>query len=318
MDKREWLKANFMGIIRKIYKRSFFKIIIDFFMFIYIFYKRRIMPDKWFIKKEYKRIFGEYPNLDLPSTLNEKIQWLKLYDRSSLHTKCADKYESRNYINQKIGKDYLVPLLYHTRDVNEITADRMPDYPVAVKTNHDSGVVEIIRDKNNYDFSKLREILKKSLNKNYYYISRERQYKDIIPRVIIEKLLVCEDGKLPNDYKIHCFNGEPKIIYVSIDREGINKRNIYSSSWEPLMFTWASKYKSLNNIRGKEIPRPKNYEKMLDIAKILAADFKYVRIDLFNLNGTIKCGEITFYHGGGLFPILPRKWDFKLGSYLKI
>lgn len=276
------------------------------------------MPDKWFVRMHYKKIFGKYPNLDFPETLNEKMQWLKLYERSSLQTICADKYEVRNYIKQKLGEEYLIPLCYHTRDINEITIEKLPNYPVAIKTNHDSGMVEIIRDKYNCDFGRLKRKLQKSFKQNYYHISREWQYRDIVPRVIVEKLLVCEDGKLPNDYKIHCFNGEPRIVYVSIDREGINKRNIYSADWKPLMFTWAQKNKDLSNIRGKEIPKPKNFEKMLDVAKKLSSDFKYVRIDLFNLNGSIKCGEITFYHGGGLFPILPSQWDFKLGNYLKI
>jgi hypothetical protein len=305
-----------MEIIKHLYKNTILGyIIIHPLKVIYDFYRFRLIPEKIYIKKEYRRIFGAYPDLENPKTLNEKIQWLKLYDRTPLHTICTDKYQSREYIKEKVGEQYLVPLAFETKNVKDINQYNLPDYPIVIKTNH-SGGVEIIRNKAKIDYKELQRRLKKRLKENYYYQSKEWPYKNIEPRIVVEKLLVCQNGKIPYDYKFHCFNGKPKIVYVTVDREGKNRRNIYSINWEPLMFTWVYIGKDITSLRGEEISKPENYEQMVKIAEKLAKAFKYVRIDLYNVDGEIYCGEITFYHGSGIFPIIPQEWDKKLGDML--
>ena len=307
-----------MGVIKYLYRKTFLRKYLKPFKFIYDFFLYRIIPEKVFINMTYKEVFGSYPNLKNPKTLNEKMQWLKLYDRTALHTKCADKFLSREHIKKSIGKQYLVPLVFKTKDISKIVSENLPDYPSVVKTTHGQGVVHIIKDKFNIDYELIHQDLRKSLRENYYYKSKEWQYKNIIPRIIVEKLLICKNGKMPNDYKFHCFNGRVHIVYVSVDREGLNKRNIYDRDWNPLLFTWAKKFKDTSNIRGEEIDPPDNYEEMLIIAEKLSQDFRYVRIDLFNVDGNIFCGEITFHHGSGLDVFNPPEWDRKLGDILNL
>ena len=308
-----------MVVIKYLYENTNLKRALKHpFEFIYNFYYFILLPDKIFIKRYYKKFFGVYPDLNNPKTLNEKMQWLKLHDRTPLHTICADKYRSREYIKEKVGKEYLVPLVFETKNIKNINIDNLPDYPIAIKTNHDCSGAQIIRDKTKVNYRNLQRKLKILLKDNWYYQTKEWPYKNIKPRIIVEKLLICKNGKIPNDYKFHCFNGKAKVVYVSIDREGKNKRNIYSIDWKPLMFTWAWKNKDTTNIRGNEIPRPDNYEHMIEIAEKLSEAFKYVRIDLYNVDGKIYCGEITFYHGGGIFIISPKEWDRKLGDMLDL
>jgi len=304
--------------LRYLYEKTFLRNLMFPLKWIYDIYWFRIVSDKKFIRERYKLIMDKYPNLENPKLFSEKIQWLKLNDRKEFYTTCADKYKSREYISQKIGKEYLVPLVFETKRIEDININNMPNYPIAVKTNHDSSGAEIIREKHNVDYKSLQNKLKKLLKINYYHRSREWPYKNIERRILVEKLLLCKDNKLPNDYKFHCFNGKPKIVYVSVDVEGEDKRNIYSESWEPLMFSWIPKGKKVTSFRGKELPEPKNYNKMLKIAEKLSEDFKYIRIDLYNVDGKIYCGELTFYHGSGTDIIHPKEWDRRLGDMIEL
>jgi len=197
-----------------------------FLLFPFIYYRNYIMSDKTYILKRFKRVMGYNLDLNNPKTLNEKIQWLKLNHNTTLHTQCADKYAVRNYVKNKIGENYLVPLYYSTENSNEIQPEILPEFPFIIKTNHDSSGGIIVKDKSNIDWIKVQKSLKKRLKKNYYYYSKEKQYKDISPRIIVEKLLVDKGGNIPNDYKIHCFNGEPKIIQVDSNRFSNHKRNL--------------------------------------------------------------------------------------------
>ena len=308
-----------MELIKKLYKdNAFFHFLLHPVKKAYDFYNNHLFSDVYSIRVRYKKSFGVYPDLENPKTLNEKMQWLKLYDRTPLHTMCADKYKVREYVAEKVGEQYLVPLVFSSQKVEDISSHNLPGYPVAVKTNHDSGGAEIIRNKAKVNYKKLQKKIKERLNVNYFYRSKEWQYKNITAKIIVEKLLLCSDGKIPNDYKFHCFHGEPKVVYVSVDREGKNKRNIYDINWIPLFFTWAAKEKDIANLRGEEIPKPENYEKMIELAKKLSSPFKYVRVDLYNAGGAIYFGEMTFHQGSGFEIISPKEWDEQLGSFLDI
>ena len=261
--------------------------------------------------------------LDLknPKTLNAKMQWLKLNDLTDLHKQCADKYMVRSFVEKEVGEEFLVPLLYVTENPKNITYDNLPKKEhFIIKTTHDSSGGVIVRnlEKDIPDIKVLQEKFAKLLKSKHYRGGRENQYKDIKPRIVVEKLLEDKNGKIPNDYKFHCFNGVPKIVYVSVDREGKNKRNIYDVDWNPIYFTWTAPGKDSEHIRGEEVEKPENYEKMLEIAQKLASHFLYVRVDLYNVDGKIYVGELTFHHGSGFEHIRPIEWDYKMGEMLKL
>ncbi len=289
------------------------------FKMIYDYYRFNILSEEKYIKNRFKRIFGQELNLDNPTTLNEKIQWLKLNDRTDLHTTCSDKYAVRNYVKEKIGEEFLIPLLFHTLDYNELTPENLPEPPFIIKTTHDSGGYEIVKDKTRVDWEKVRKKFKKLLKRDYYRISKEWQYKNITPRIVVEKLLTDDDGQIPIDYKFHCFHGNVELISVDLDRGIDHKRNIYSKEWELLPFTWSIQ---VNNKvlwdNGRDISAPENLDQILPVIEKLSSDFEYVRIDFYQINGKYYFGEITFHHGGGFELISPRKWDAELGKKLNL
>lgn len=271
-----------------------------------------IISEKSLIKFRFKRVLGYKLNLRNPQSYNEKLQWLKLNDRSKLHVQCADKYAVRQHIKQKIGEKYLIPLIKETKNVEEITPDNLPEYPFIIKTNHDSGGITIVRDKQTIEWSKTRKKLAKQLKSTYANHKGEWQYKDIEPRLVVEKLLLTKEGDIPSDYKLHCFNG--KVVYTQVDigRQTNHKRNLYDINWNLLPF----KYQGYQN--GELIEKPLVYNKMVEIAERLAEDFICLRVDLYVIGYDIYFGELTFHSGSGFGKFEPKQWDYKLGEMLKL
>lgn len=271
-----------------------------------------------YLKKKFLNMQGYPLDLENPKSLNEKLQWLKIHDRRTIYTVFADKFGVREYVKDNLNEDLLIPLLYETKNYKDIIPENLPNQPFILKANHDSGSFLIVRDKKDIDWEKVQIDCKWWLSKNYYWIDREFQYKNIEPRIIIEKLLLDKNGKIPNDYKIHCINGEVQFIYVAVDREGVNKRNIYDANWKPLPFSWANKFKDISKLRGDEINPPASLERMLAISKEVAKLFAYVRVDFYDVDGVLYFGEITQCHGGGFDQMRPIEWDYKFGEMLKI
>lgn len=282
--------------------------------------KERLWPEKLVVKVDYKNRLGKRLNLSNPQTLNEKINWLKINDRRLIHTICADKLEVRKYISTKIGKKYLVPLVFSTKNPSDINSERLPDFPVVVKTNHDSGGVYIIRNKKEFDYNKLQESLKKRLKINYYFKSKEWQYKNIEPKIIVEKLLLDRSGKIPMDFKVHCINGQSHMIQVDIGRGSENHhRNWYYPDWSRCPFKWTVEINGkITNPADFDIEKPSSLSEMLQLSDTLAKPFDYVRIDWYNLENQLFFGEITFHHDSGYRPIEPPEWDKKLGEMVKL
>ena len=282
------------------------------------FYLQRVIPEKSYLKRKYRKSFKRDINLEKPETLNEKIVWLKLNDRTPLHTQCADKYAVRDYVTGKIGKEYLVPLFYMTKNPKDIIPDNLPDIPCIIKTNHDSGGVFFVKNKHDIDLISIRKSLKKRLKRNYYYRSKEWQYKNIEPCIIIEKLLTDKNGNIPYDYKIHCFNGKVQMIQVDIDRNSENHyRNWYNTKWEREPYRWSSaKNGKFTDPSDNDVERPETLDKMIKLSERLSEDFRYVRVDWYDVDGILYFGELTFHHDGGNQPILPEEWDKNLGDKL--
>lgn len=282
----------------------------------YITNKR--FSDENFIKRKFKKYQGYKLDIKNPRTLNEKLQWLKIHNRKDFQTLNADKYAVREFLENEFGKDWLIPLLFHTSDYRELRPENLPDSPFVIKTNHGFGNTLLINNKKSINWENVRMDYKYMLNKNYYYDDREWQYKNIKPCIIVEKMLLTKENKLPNDYKLNFIEGNLEFIYVSVDRGGRNKRNIYDPEWNPLHFTWARKGKDISGIRGEEIDPPETLSKMIEFGSKIAKLYKYVRVDFYDVDGKLYFGEITQCHGGGFDQMLPREYDIKFGEKINL
>lgn len=261
------------------------------------------------LKLRFKRILGYSLNLKNPATFNEKIQWLKVNDRTPLHTICADKYAVRNHIRNKVGDKYLVPLILKTKKPDDLNPDFLPDYPFIVKTNHDSSGGLIVRNKDLIDWHKVRRDFRARLASNYDVGKGEWQYRDIPPCIIVEKLLLDKNGNIPADYKMHFFNGKLAFTQVDLDRQTDHKRNLYDPDWNMLPCSWIYK-------NGADVEKPKVYSEMIKIGETLAKDFIYLRVDLYVIDELIYFGELTFHSDSGNGKFIPEEWDLKLGDKL--
>jgi len=278
---------------------------------VYEYFRYALVSDEKVIINEFVKNLGHIPNLENPQTFNEKMQWLKLHDRSPIHTICADKFKVRNYVKEKIGEEYLIPLVFETKKPREIIPENLPDYPVIIKTNHDSSGGIIVRDKSAHHWINVQNTLAKFLHINYYYRYKEWQYKNIERRIVVEKLLMDESGAIPFDYKMHYFNGKLQFTQVDIDRQENHKRNLYDAEWNLLDVQWL--YES-----GREVVKPKLYDKMIMLGEVFAKDFCYLRVDFYHVNDKIYFGELTFHAESGCGAFIPEHYDLELGKRLKL
>lgn len=275
-----------------------------------------LLDDRVYLKWRYNKETRKKLNLENPATFNEKMQWIKLNERNPLFPIWADKYAVREYIKNTFGEEYLVPLVMYTYDVEELRAENMPDYPVIIKTNAGCHDFEIIRDKNAINWEKIREKYRKLLQKNYYYQCREWHYKDIKPCIVVEKLLLTKEGKIPDDYKLQFFNGELQYIYCSIDREGRNYRKIYDPEWKFMEFIMGSENEI--NYKDPDIGKPSTFDEMVRLGKKIATQINYVRMDYYDVDGKLYFGEVTLCHGAGFDEFKPESYDLYWGEKLKL
>lgn len=271
----------------------------------------RLLPDKLYLKLKFRLIFKKKLSFENPSTYNEKLQWLKLYDRKPDYTKMVDKYEVRKYIEDKIGEEYLIPILGVYDSFDDIDFDELPDQFV-LKPNHTSGNVYICKDKFKIDYVKLKKEVDEWLQREYYWIHREWPYKNIKPKIICEKFMVDESGFELKDYKYFCFNGDPKAMFIATDR-GIDTRfDFYDMQFNHLPFM--QHYKN----GTKKINKPAGFDEMFTLAKLLSHGIPHVRVDFYDINGKIYFGELTFYHFSGFVKFEPHKYDKIFGDWLEL
>ncbi len=289
------------------------KYIINSLRYIKNLYNKYFISDEKFLKKKYKKIFGKEINLQEPKTFNEKLQWLKLNDRNPKYTNLVDKYEVRKYIKDTIGEKYLIHLIGAWDKFDDIDFSKLPNQFV-LKCTHDSGGIIICKDKSQLDLDKVRKKMNKCLRKNYYYHSREWPYKNIEPRIICEEYMVDESGTELKDYKIMCFNGKAKCLFICLNRDSKKGLNVdfYDMEWNPMPFE--RHYPSSGTI----IPKPKSFDKMVELAEKLSEDIPFVRVDFYDINGKLYFGELTFYPGAGFEEFTPESYDYKLGSWIEL
>lgn len=272
------------------------------------------MSDKAYLKLRYNCIMGKKLNLDNPVTYNEKLQWLKLYDRKPEYTKMVDKYEAKKYVADIIGEEYIIPTLGVWDNVNDIDFDTLPNQFV-LKCTHDSGGLVICKDKAELDIENAKNTLNHFLNRNFYSVHREWPYKDVQPRIIAEKYMEDESGKDLKDYKFFCFNGEPKLLYIS---EGLSDHSTAKISFADMDYNIAE-FKRNDFKPFDELPKkPINFEKMKELAKVLSKDRAFIRVDFYEINKKIFFGELTFFPCSGYLPFDPEKYDKILGDWITL
>lgn len=271
------------------------------------------MPDEKYIKLRFKCIMGKKLNLDNPVTYNEKLQWLKLYNRDPKYTQLVDKYAVREYVKEKIGEEYLIKLLGVWDKADEIDFDSLPSKFV-LKCTHDSGGIIICEDKSKLDIEKAKENINYFLHRNFYSLHREWPYKNVIPRIIAEEYMVDESGYELKDYKFFTFDGKVKAIFIATDR---------NSDSETCFDFYDRDFNHLPIINGhpnskEKILKPANYEKMIELAEELGKGIPHVRVDFYNVNGKIYFGEMTFFHWSGLKKFEPEEYDKIFGDWISL
>ena len=272
--------------------------------------------DKSVIAEKFRQTFGYELDWANPRTLNEKLNWMKLHVHDPLEQITADKYAVRELVKARIGERYLIPLIRAYERAEDI---RLAELPTAfvLKVNHGSGQNWIVRDKAREDECRIRREFYKCIRTSHYAASREWPYKGMKPVIVAEGLLLDEAGRIPSDFKLHCFGGKVTTIQVDLDRETAHRRNFYDLDWklQPFIWTeWKGDKPSWPN--GRAVERPAGLAEMIRVAEALAVDYPYARIDLFYCGGKVYFGEITFYHGGAFERFDPQEYDLQFGAQL--
>ena len=273
-----------------------------------------LLSDSALIKLKWK-LCMDYPlNLDNPKTFNEKIQWLKLHDRKPVYTTMVDKYEAKKYVADIIGEEYIIPTIAVYDRVEDIDFDKLPNQFV-MKCTHDSGGLVICKDKSKLDKDAALKTLNHFLHRRYYYQNREWPYKNVKPRIIVEKFIEDKKTKELRDYKFMCYNGYCKNMFVCTGRDVNDLRvDFFDTKWHHLPF-----YRKYMNA-DFSIEQPDNLDKMISLSNKLAKEIKspFVRIDFYSINKEIYFGEITFFPGSGFECFYPQEWDEKFGEWIKL
>ncbi len=271
----------------------------------------KILPAKFVVNLENLKSYKKLLNKNNLKYFGEKIQYMKLYGHLEKYTNYVDKYAVRNYVSEKIGEKYLIPLLGVYNYFDEIDYNKLPNEFV-LKANHGSGYVIIIKNKNEINKKKINKKLKNWLKEDYYKIKKEYQYKNVPKKILCESFIIDKQNELL-DYKFFCFNGEPKFLKVDFDRFGEHKVNFYDMKWNLIdMQEYGCKnYK-------EHIKIPENFNLMVKLSKKLSEDFQFVRVDLYNVDGKIYFGELTFTPASGRHPFLPLEKDIEIAKEIVI
>ena len=270
------------------------------------------LPDDMFVKIYFEHIMGYPLDLDNPKTYNEKLQWLKIYDQHPEYTKMVDKVDAKKYVSSIIGDKYVIPTLGVWDSVDQIDWTILPDQFV-IKSTNDSGGVVVCKNKSKLDIEKAKTKLKNLGGRDYSKYSKEYPYKNVKKRFIAEEYLQDESGYELKDYKFLCFDGEPKLLFVATGRQkGDTRFDFFDTNFNHLPFT--------NGHPNADIMphKPVNFEEMLEVAAKLSQGIPHVRVDLYNINGKIYFGELTFFHWSGIVPFIPNEWDYIIGDYLHL
>ena len=266
------------------------------------------MPDKAYLKLMFRVRTGKKLNLKNPTTFNEKLQWIKLYDRNPEYCNMVDKHEVKKYVAEIIGRQYIIPTLGVWNKFDDIDFDLLPNQFV-LKCTHDSGGLVICRDKSKLDLEAACAKIKKSLATNYYLHGREWPYKSLNPRIIAEKYMVDDSGTELRDYKVMCFNGKPRLIQYHMGRYKYHTQDFYDTEWNKLEISQGCP------LSEEELDKPIFLEEMLELSEKLSVGIPHVRIDWYYVQGQLYFGEITFFDASGFDEFEPEKWNKIIGGW---
>ncbi len=271
------------------------------------------LPDPVYLKTYYRLKLDRPLNLKNPQTFNEKLQWLKLHDRRPEYTRMVDKYEAKKYVAEVLGEDYIIPTLGVWDHFEDIDFDSFPNQFV-LKCTHDSGGLVICKDKAEFDIEAAKRKIESSLHTNYYYMGREWPYKHVKPRIIAEQYMSDGDGVDGlTDYKVHCFDGAPKVILVCRDRFKEMSEDFFTEKWEHIAVQ-RRQHPNSQDI----IDEPDELEEMLKLAEKLSANSPFVRTDFYTINGKVFFGEFTLFPASGMEAFVPEEYDQLFGDWITL
>jgi len=277
-------------------KRIFFKYVVKLF------------GEKRYLRAKYLYRTGKTLNLNNPKKFTEKLQWLKLNHRIPEMTVMADKILAKDFVAKRIGSEYVIGLKKIFESVNEIETVNLPKTPFVIKTSHDSGSIKVILEPSDINVEVIKHYFFSKMH-NFYYMSLEWEYLNIKPKILIEDYVKSDDNIFLQDFKVHCFNGEPLLIQTISDRGSEVKENWFNTSWKPQEMSYFSDKKA-------DVPKPVVLDEMIQVSTKLAQGLPYVRIDFYNNNGRLLFGEFTFRPYGGFMKWNREKIDYQLGELL--
>ena len=272
-----------------------------------------LLSDKTYIELLYRCYFGKRLDLNNPLTFNEKQQWIKLYDRKDVYTKMVDKHLAKLYAAEKIGKEYVIKPYGVWSNFQDIDFDKLPNQFV-IKCTHDSGSIVICKNKAELDVKKAKEKIERGLTTNPFYYGREWPYKNVVPKIIIEELLVDKKTGDLKDYKFFCFNGNVRCFKIDFGRFVNHRANYYDRNCKLLPF-------GEDECPPDEsvcLDFPKEINDMIYLAEKLAEGTKFLRVDFYNVDGKIYFGEMTFFPASGFGTFTDAKWDRILGNWINL
>ena len=268
------------------------------------------VSEEAYLKLIYKLIFKRSLHLDQPITFTEKITWYKLHWRNPLARDCVDKLKVREYVSEKIGAEYLNEVYGCWDSFDEIDFNKLPEHFVLKPTNG-SGDIVICKDKSSFDPEKARAVLCQFKQRHFSTRTKEWAYYGLPHRILAERLIKRQDFKSIYDYKIFCFFGKPQFLLVGSDRETDVKFSYFDLNWNPIPVKCGHGY-------NPYMEKPKHFNEMLKIAHRLSEDFPHVRVDLYEEEGKVYFGELTFYHYGGIIRFEPDEWDYAFGKLFDV
>lgn len=278
----------------------------------FVYISSPMLSDKLYLNLLFHHRFNRWINWKNPQTFNEKLQWLKIYNRKPEYTIMVDKVKAKEWVAKCIGSEYVIPTLGVWNNPDEIDFENLPNRFV-LKCNHNSGKgMFICKDKEKMDIELIKKNLGKGLKENYFIQNREWPYKDVPRKILAEQYMEDETGLDLKDYKFFCFNGKPTIMLISNERSKGVKFDYFDMDFNHLPFKQGGE--NYNGI----IKKPDTFERMKYLAAILSKDIPQVRVDFYEINGNVYFGEMTFFDSSGLAPFEPDEWDWKLGNMIEL
>ncbi|MBO5621024.1 MAG: glycosyl transferase [Butyrivibrio sp.] len=278
-----------------------------------VLFSMKDVSDVECVKAIYYAATGNHVDLERPTKFNEKLQWLKVYDRNPLYQTLTDKLAVKEYVKKIIGEKYIVPTIGIWDTFEDIDFTKLPNQFV-LKCTHDSGSAVVVNDKQNIDLEELSKRFSKALSIDYYYVGREHGYKNIPRKIIAEPKLNGDSVKDIKDYKVFTFDGDPRIVQVDYDRFHSHTRIMYDAKdWKSLGFSTMYPYDA-----SKIEEKPAKLEEMLELSRILSKGIPHVRVDFYIVGDRVYFGEMTFHHGGGCEKFSDENWNDTMGEWIRL